>query len=566
MYSSLLDKIGEWNPQLLRELKGRLKPRNLWVFSGVSICFQVLLYFLYQSLVPIKETFNRYCIGSPPIDWQGYHHNPNSTNFCVSDALDNLTINWQLWCLDLFICTSIIAIFVLLVGGTYLLIADLSKEENRGTLNFIRLSPQSARSILTGKILGVPILLYLVVILAIPLHLGAGIGAGIPLLLLTGFYAVIIASCAFFYSAALFFALASSKLMGFQAWLGSGAVLFFLWVMSAFTMESYQKKAMGNVADWLTLFYPGKMLAYLVDATSVAEEANYFNLGQVTELSWFNLNLWQNAFTGIFFILLNYGVWTYFLSKGLKRRFHNPIATPITKGQSYLLTTSLVTATIGFSLEHSDYSNQLFGNIGILLVFELFLFLGLIAALSPQRQILQDWTRYGHQVGEKNKSNKLLKDLIFGEKSPSTLAIGINLAIASLILLPMVLIVPFQEYKIAVCTGVLLNISVMLIYASIAQLMLMMKTSKRQIWAAATVAALIIIPPILFGLFKLEPHDETGVWLFSIFPIIATEHANAEVIFLAFITQWGAILALVFFMKKQLQALGASATKALLNS
>ncbi len=554
MNLSVLDKIGEWNPQLLRELKGRLKQRNIFLFSAVSICFQGLLYFVYESELPLNNGYSRYCVLSN-----------NSSKRCIKDALDNFIINWQLWWLDIFICTSVIAIFVLLVGGTYLLIADLSKEESRGTLNFIRLSPQSARSILTGKILGVPILLYLLVILAVPLNLGAALGAGIPWTLLLSFYAVMIAGCAFFYSGALFLALASPKLMGFLAWLGSAAVLFFLWIVTFMTMDDYGH-ALGNAFDWLTLFYPGKVLAYLVHATSVAQQTKYFNLEQLAELSWFQFQVWENAFTGMFFILLNYAFWTYFLSQGLKRRFHNPIATSITKAQSYLLTTSLVTTTIGFSLEHSDYGHQLIENIVILLVFELFLFLGLIAALSPHRQTLQDWARYRHQAGEKKKSKNLLQDLIWGEKSPSTLAIGINLAIASLILLPLLFIFPFQEYTGAVFTAVLLNMSVMLIYASVAQLMLMMKSSKREIWAAGSVGALIIVPLIFSALFELSPYHEPFGWLFSILPIIGTENATAKEFFLALISQWMVILGLASIVMKRLKAAGASASKALLRS
>ncbi len=394
-------------------------------------------------------------------------------------------------------------------------------------------------------------------------------GAAIPFLLLIGFYGITIACCAFFYTAALFYGLAVPKLMGFQAWLGGGAVLFFLWGMTAFTVESHQEDAIGNVADWLTLFYPGKVLAYLVHATSVAEKAHYLNLEQITQLSWFQLHLWENAFTGMFFILLNLGIGIYFLGQGIKRRFHNPIATPITKQQSYWLTTSLVAILAGFSLESLDYYDRptgLWENMLGLLCFQVPLFLGLIAALSPERQTLQDWARYRHQAGAKNTSKNLLQDLIWGEKSPSTLAIAINLAIASLIQLPLLLILPLEHYKLAAFTGILLNISIMLIYASVAQLMLMMKTSKRQIWAAATITGLIAAPLTIFGLFQLNPSGYSGVWLFSVLPAVATQDAGAGEILLALITQWGAILALAFFMMKQLKAAGASATKALLSS
>jgi ABC-type Na+ efflux pump permease subunit len=108
--------------------------------------------------------------------------------------------------------------------------SDLGHEESRGILNFIRLSPQSPENILVGKLLGVPILLYVVAVLAVPLHLWAGLAAQISLIRILSFYGVLIAACFFFYSAALLFSLVSSWLGGFQAWLGSGGVLIFLFL------------------------------------------------------------------------------------------------------------------------------------------------------------------------------------------------------------------------------------------------------------------------------------------------------------------------------------------------
>ena len=92
----------------------------------------------------------------------------------------------MLW-LDLFIILSIIGTISLLVVGTYLLIADLIREESRGTLNFIRQTPQSAHNILLGKVLGVPVLLYIFILLLFPLHLMAGFKAQIPFGLIVGF-------------------------------------------------------------------------------------------------------------------------------------------------------------------------------------------------------------------------------------------------------------------------------------------------------------------------------------------------------------------------------------------
>jgi ABC-type Na+ efflux pump permease subunit len=142
--------------------------------------------------------------------------------------LGNYIINWELWFRDIFTWLSVIGCFTILVAGTYLIISDLANEQRRETLNFIRLSPQSAQSILLGKMLGVPMLLYLAVFLAIPLHLWSGLAANIPLVEIFSFYAVIIGACILYYSGALLFGLVGSWLSGFQAWLGSGAVFVFI--------------------------------------------------------------------------------------------------------------------------------------------------------------------------------------------------------------------------------------------------------------------------------------------------------------------------------------------------
>jgi hypothetical protein len=42
MKLNLLDEIGNWNPQLFRELKGRLKSGNVAVVSALSICGQLM--------------------------------------------------------------------------------------------------------------------------------------------------------------------------------------------------------------------------------------------------------------------------------------------------------------------------------------------------------------------------------------------------------------------------------------------------------------------------------------------------------------------------------------------
>lgn len=144
-----LDRLGNWNPQLIRELKGRFKPRNLAIALTLSLVGQFLI-----------------------------------AMTCLISSVD---INWSLSWSDLFVRLSWFSTLALLGVGTYLLINDLAQEERRGTLNFLRLSPQSTQSILLGKLLGVPSLLYLGIILVVPLHLWSGLAAQIPLGLILSF-------------------------------------------------------------------------------------------------------------------------------------------------------------------------------------------------------------------------------------------------------------------------------------------------------------------------------------------------------------------------------------------
>ncbi|MEO0835580.1 MAG: hypothetical protein AAFY16_06250, partial [Cyanobacteria bacterium J06642_3] len=218
--NSLWSQFLDWNPQLFREIRGKFKTRNLVIAAAISVIVQFVAVISLLGQLPDSDPerslytqYSSYCRG-----------NGLDRLACTKDMLGNWVINWQLLWLDLFIILSIISIFSLLVIGTYMLVADTVQEENQGTLNFIRLTPQSAGSILLGKILGVPILLFSAILLLLPLHLASGLHAHIPLTLILGFYAVIAASCGFFYSLALLWSLVNLGFSSLKPWLGSGLV------------------------------------------------------------------------------------------------------------------------------------------------------------------------------------------------------------------------------------------------------------------------------------------------------------------------------------------------------
>ena len=556
-----VDHLSDRNPQLFREVKGRLKDRNVAIASGISLLGQFILLGAYANQLPNdpKGYPRRYCLET--------YYQSDHGNICLTDRFGQVLINWDLWWLDIFLFLSFLAVFALFVAGTYMLIGDLAKEERQGTLNFIRVSPRSTQTILLGKLFGVPILLYLAVLLAMPLHLWAGLSAQIPLGLILGFDAALIAGCIFFYSAAMLFGLTTAYLGGFQAWLGSGLVFGCL-AFTSVRLDEYESVILHAPIDWLNLFNPAVLLPSFVqkDLPALVEAKDYFNQELLASWQWFYSPLGTSSIAIIGLMLLNSCVWTYWIWQGLSRRFPNPGATIINKLQSYNLIACLQLMMLGFALQegtpysYDDFSDSFFENFCWILIFNLCLFCGLMAILSPHRQTVQDWARYSHN----NKFKSLWQDLIWGEKSPAIVAIAINVLFSSALLVPWILLWPEGTKKTAALGGLLLFISLMVIYAVVAQLMLLMKTHKRSLWAASIVGSLIVLPIVVFGVLSIEPDDKPFLWLFSAFSWAATEYSSFHFVLLSFVGQVAILSGLTWLLKRRVNQLGDSATQALL--
>lgn len=576
MLTTSLDRLGDWNPQLFRELKGRLTQKNMAIVAAIAIISQCFLLLIFGGNVPTKidpltpthSQFNRYCTASPPPDL--YPNSHYSNPYCITDLLGHWVINWQLWWLDIFNTLSVIGIFVLLVAGTYLLINDLSKEESRGTLDFIRLSPQSANKVLLGKIWGVPCLVYFLGFLTVPLHLIAGFQAHIPISLIFAFYGMLLASCAFFFNLALLFGLMNSGLGGFQPFLGSGAVLFFLFVMTGITFSS-GNLIFSNPFDWVIIFYPGTILSYLAQSTFLPTETIDFDYENIQNLLWYGQALWHNAWLGISFSLLNYGLWTYWISQSLQRRFHNPTATWLSKSNSYWLSGTFILVVSGFVFQiipNPHFKYDIFENFAILQMFILAFVLLLIAALSPHRQTLQDWARYRHH-NEHNR-HSIIQDLLLGERSPSTVAIAVNLGIIFLYLIPAIVIAPLGNTRFWLLLGLFLGLNMVLMAGLFVQRILLLKTSKRKLLAALVVSSFIILPPICLGILGLAPNKVVAPWFFTFFPLTILEYgAKIATVFTVVFSILGQYLIITLAgleLKKQLEKVGESQIKTLLKS
>lgn len=523
MIPNLLMTFSDWNPQFFREVKGRLKPRNIGITIASSLLIQgAILLYLWAALPGELTTYSRYCVGKDEYHW----------NKCSSDALGNVQINWQMWWFDLFQTLSWLMPFVVLIAGVYMLIGDLSKEERRGTLNFIRLSPQTSRSILIGKLLGVPLIPFLAVLLAVPLHLWSSMNANVLPQEFISIYIVAIAACCFLYTGAVFYAF----LGGAHGWLGAIAVWF-----------SYS------------------VLFQIWQNSRYSEENGYF-FGQ-----WYTVWVGGSLELFVTFVVVTFAIATFWLWQSINRRFRNPNQVLLSKRQSYLMTLSFELFIFGFVFR--DYpewgTRNAFLDLTGLMVVNLFWFVLIIAALTPHRQTLLDWARYRRNGESKTQRKRwrrsLVRDLVWGDKSPAMVAIALNLLIPIVLFTPWIATWNDSSPKVAGFMSLVFSTSFLLICAAIAQLILFGKSRKRALFAAGILGALILLPMIGMGLLGAHPGNKTALlWLFSAMPIAAMEHASFTTIVIGFLAHLSTLTLLLARQTYQLRRAGESELKALM--
>jgi ABC-type Na+ efflux pump permease subunit len=332
----VLDQIGDLNPQLMRELRGKLTSSHVSLTLISSIIIQGFLVILL-----------------------------------VTATAPEIVLFWLMGLQQITI-----------VMGCYQLIKNWTIEEEQGTFNPLRLSPKSAGSIIWGKFLGVPSLIYLFNLSCLPLYLISGVMGKTPIVVLLGFLGVSALQMGFWFSASLLFASLAGKTQGNKAIAGASIVGFLLIIQSA------------------------------LNSVMLANEASIWGDSVVLLL----------GLTGL-------GGTSYLCWQAIGRRFHRPSATFGSKGQTYGVT-AIVTA-ICLAIGGLD-------SLSILLY--LILAQGLV--LIQPRQILLDWASQpaallplavpaAAPVRASLRQANHRQDLLWGESSPPLVAIGIHVAIVA---------------------------------------------------------------------------------------------------------------------------------------
>jgi hypothetical protein len=362
-WAQIYDVIGDWNPQLMRELKSRMSLHNIILTVFVSLTS--------QSMVLV------WCY------WQNELH--------VPWLLVSLTISTWMF---ISMC----------VAGVYLLASSFRQEDRQGTLDTLRFTPPKARSIFIGKILGVPALVYLAVASALPLQ----------------FYAVQTAH------------LSRLNVLTWDLAMFGLALMFYLSAVLA--------------TLW---FQPAPILlagiALVLTNLNIPASIRWYGEYNGITLQWYGIQLGNHPFS---FLLLTAmaGLAIYWLFKALERRYHQPNATILSRGQSYLWSLSYHLFLLGFGTSYAyDINTNKFaerlsfefllhtyvGNdtdLGILPIVcwnLLLVWLILLIPLNlPRTKALTEWARRDRTKPDWWKTR------IWDDRSPATLAVVVNVVIA----------------------------------------------------------------------------------------------------------------------------------------
>jgi hypothetical protein len=365
--TQISDRLGDWNPQLLRELKGRFTSNSLTFILITSAVLQLL-----------------FCLWLVNGNSSGAYRFPAGFYF----------LNW---------CLPMVAIF----GGCYSLTADLNHERKSGTFDFVRSSPQSGRSIFLGKLIGVPSLVYLAVLSLVPLHFGLAVlnGANLGLMLL---WYLTVGSIG--YLCLVFTCL-------YVVYGGKFAIVYALLTSQPI-----------NVV----------LLAYNYYLNATVANRNW-QIVEAPNTQWFYLPVGNNIWLFYLFSCCSLLTLSNCLWLAIDRKYIDPLATPIGKKDSYAINFCTQVWLVGFALPLMQ-SRLTEGNLYTLSVFQTISTISIVCTiplLLPNRINLQEWICDWQQQHGKLwrfdwRDPKLIRELMWSDRSPAIVTVGINLAISAI--------------------------------------------------------------------------------------------------------------------------------------
>ena len=507
MIDILIGRVGNWNPQLFRELKSRFTVNTLITTAIVSISIQIFVF--------------------------------ASANNPIGSRIEH-SLNLLNWMIPL----------ALMLGGVYTIVADLNQEEQRGTLNFIRLTPQSARNIFLGKILGVPGLVYLGVLFSIPFHLGLGLAANFNLATILLWYCTIGVATYLCLSLTILYTLYSRK----YAILST---IFFSLPVSTF-ISSYN---------------------YL--SNSVIVDRGGINNNGHTLLSWFYIPIGNNIFLFDGFIICTFLLVSYWVWVTIDRKYINLTSTSFKKADSYWMNIQFQIWLLGFALpivtsvggnrllaQTASRSSENFYILATFYTISTIWIFTIVPLILPNKWSIQDWVgdRRKHVTHEHRQKwqQDIIQDLIWHDRSPIGLAMLANLLIPATIWgLSFGIFVGDREWLIKSICGIVIVSTLTLIQTIIISFIFIRSQSRNS--GAIPLIILMSVLPLCLGFTGIvsSGYQALGVGLFLCSPLAWMGVTQLSILNIGMIMmgQIGVLAGLTKLFQTRLQKLERSADR-----
>jgi len=370
-------------------------------------------YTVKLSRVAIISKHNSYCAETLE----------NARGCDVSSDLRRYIVHWPKWYTDIFHTLTIALIFITMMAGTFLISQNLAHERRQGTLGFLRLSPRSCLTLFSGKLIGVPILLYGAIALTLPLLYFSGLQAGYGLEHLLVFTFIFIVQTSVFYLLAALVSVLSPRglLLGFQPWLSAAGIGLFHLIVLLLVRDGFGfARPSTNAFVWTMLFSPFVSLAYvnLTDFFDMGGRNMAFGLFRINWLEYTVL------------VLLNALALGALLGHSLQRRFSTFKSTLLARQLSYPLTFVVMAGLLGLSQPYllERYYQGTAEHLVTIVVLSVLYFTLLAIALSPDRQSLINWARCRDTQRFRSRRSLWL-DMLGDDHSSPVLAIAFNLLI-----------------------------------------------------------------------------------------------------------------------------------------
>ncbi len=420
-------------------------------------------------------------------------------------------INWPVWYQDIFITLSGVMSVSLMGLGVFLLTNNLVDEKRRGTLNFLRMSPRSAWTILAGKLVGVPICLYLAIAAMLPFQTYAALSAGIHGVHLLGFNVAILSQTLILYAVGLLLGLATRAfvLLSLVPWLVTVGGLAFQWLVSMTSLAIWDGHTPTTVLNWAVLFSPVGSAGYFIDFNHLAQAPSGLNLA----FGIFRINFAEYTMLTV----LHACGWGVVLGHALQRRFEHPNQSLLARRYSYLLTGVFMGLVLGWSDPNIE-SYHLLPLLAVIALFGMFYSFVLVVSLTCDRQTLQDWARFRTARLPHEGRLPLGKDLLIGDTSSPILAIGLNLLLmATLFMVWLMLshqsVVSTKLGAFSLISSLLLVIGSVFFAALASQVLLLAKRQKSWFWFSAIGSvSCLVFPGLSMGLGIAMMAGSTQIW------------------------------------------------------